>query len=158
MRSVFRVLEIYEFEKQFNCIYHATKVDLSLLAQLHKKLFFAGMNLPKFNLNSRKLWIKEGFNKHYKASAIMTYRPSNDWLIDLINPIWHGGGDIFISLSLLDLIFSADFSNFQSFGVENLHQSGYFDTLPSSLSLINDVPWRLLLSNIMPDKVNALSM
>ena len=39
IRSVFRVLDIYDFEKQFNCIYHATKVDLSLLAQLHKKLF-----------------------------------------------------------------------------------------------------------------------
>ena len=41
-------------------------------------------------------------------------------------------------LSLLDQILSADifqkFPNF--FGGENWHQSGYFDTLPSSLSLI----------------------
>ena len=40
IRSVFRILEIYDFEKKHNCIYHATKVDLSLLAQLHKKNFF----------------------------------------------------------------------------------------------------------------------
>ena len=63
IRLVFRVLEMYDFKKQFNCIYHATKVDLSLLPQLHKKLFSAGsagMNLPKFNLNSRKVWTKQG--------------------------------------------------------------------------------------------------
>ena len=39
---------------------------------------------------------------------------------------------IFIPLSLLDQILSAEFfTNF--FGGENLHQLGYFDTLPSSL-------------------------
>ena len=53
------------------------------------------------------------------------------------------GEDIFISLSLLDQILSADFF-FQKFpnffGGENLHQPGYFDTLPSSLSLIKIAP------------------
>ena len=67
------------------------------------------MNLPKFNLNSRKLWTKQGSKKRYIAGAIMTYRPNNEWLIDLINPIWHGRGDILIPLSLLDQILSADF-------------------------------------------------
>jgi hypothetical protein len=45
------------------------------------------------------------------------------------------------------------------FGGENLHQSGYFDTLPSSLSLIklslggSKDEHFFLLSNVMPDRV-----
>ena len=46
----------------------------------------------------------------------------------MFNPIWHGGGDIFIPLSLLDQILSAEF--FQKFpnffGGENLHQWVFF--------------------------------
>ena len=56
-----------------------------------------------------------------------------------LNPVWHGD-DIFIPLSLLDQIFQK-FPNF--FGGEKLYQSGYFDTLLSSLSLIKVVVWRL---------------
>ena len=85
------------------------------------------MNLPKFNLNSRKLWTKQGFKKRYIAGALMTYRPNNEWLIDLINPIWHGRGDILIPLSLLDQILSADFFS-KIFDGENWHPSSYFDT------------------------------
>ena len=49
------------------------------------------------------------------------------------------GGDTFIPLLFLDQLLSADFfSNF--FGAENLHQSGYFDTLPSTLNLMKVGP------------------
>ena len=56
------------------------------------------------------------------------------------------------------LLFFQKFQNI--FGGEDLHQLGYFDTLPSLLSLIKIVLWRLqrwaffLFSNIMPDRVN----
>ena len=50
--------------------------------------------------------------------------------------------DTFIPLFFLDQILSANF--FQKFpnffGGKNWHESGYFDTLPSSLSLIKVVP------------------
>ena len=54
-------------------------------------------------------------------------------------------GDTFISLSFLDQILSADFLSKLSklFEGENLHQAGYFDTLPSLLSLLKVAPrWR----------------
>ena len=57
-------------------------------------------------------------------------------------------GDTFISLSFLDLIFSADFLSKRSkrFGGKNWHQSGYFDTLPRLLSLLKVAPRCSLLS------------
>ena len=63
----------------------------------------------------------------------------------MINPIWHGRGYFYplvlFWLRFCQLIFFQKFPNF--FGGENLHQLGYFDTQPSSLSLIKVVPWRL---------------
>ena len=52
------------------------------------------------------------------------------------------GQDIFILLNLLDQILSDFFfQNFpDSFADENWDQSEYFDTLPSSLSLIKFAP------------------
>ena len=56
------------------------------------------------------------------------------------------GEDIFIALSLLDQIFSADLKKkFQTF-LEvkiDINQVTYFDTLPSSLSVIKVTPWWL---------------
>ena len=51
------------------------------------------------------------------------------------NPNWHEG-DTLISWSFLDQILSDDFLSKLSklFEGENLHQAGYFDTLPSLLS------------------------
>ena len=53
-------------------------------------------------------------------------------------------GDTFISLAFLDQISSADFffKNFQTFLEVKIYlrQSGYFDTLPSPLSLIKVAP------------------
>ena len=48
-------------------------------------------------------------------------------------------GDTFTSLSFLDEILSAEFLSKRSkhFGGKNWHHSGYFDTLPSLLSLLN---------------------
>ena len=48
-------------------------------------------------------------------------------------------GDNFIPLLILDQILSADFLSKRSklFGSKNWHHSGYFDTLPSLLSLLN---------------------
>jgi len=47
--------------------------------------------------------------------------------------------DTFVSLSFLDQILSAEFLSKGSklFWGKNWHQSGYFDTLPSLLSLLN---------------------
>ena len=47
-------------------------------------------------------------------------------------------GDTFISFWFLDQILSADFISklYKLFGVENWHQSSYFDTLPSLLSFL----------------------
>ena len=53
------------------------------------------------------------------------------------------GQDIFIPLSLLDQILSTEFFFQDSFGGEICDKSGYFDTLPSSLSLIKVASWLL---------------
>ena len=47
------------------------------------------------------------------------------------------GGDIFIPLSFLDQILSADFLSklFKLFEGENWNQSGYFDTLPQLIKV-----------------------
>ena len=80
-----------------------------------------------------------------------------------LNPIWQGRG-YFYPLVLFgsDYVSWIFFQKFpENFGSENWHQSGYFDTLPSSLSLINDVRRELfrwaffLLSHAMPDRVKV---
>ena len=70
----------------------------------------------------------------------------------------HGG-----PLVLSVLVESADFFSkisklFWRYIHKNLHQSGHFDTLPSSLNLICKWLWRwafFLLSNVMPDRVKS---
>ena len=55
-----------------------------------------------------------------------------------VNPILHGHGPFYMLV-----LFGLDFVKLPNFvGGENSHQSGWFDTLPSSLSLIYAPRWR----------------
>ena len=85
----------------------------------------------------------------------------------IVNPLWHGGGrGIFLSpcpfwIRFCQQIFFQKSSNF--FGNENRHQSSYFDTLPSSLSLLKVASVALkmsifLLSKVMPKRVKVCTV
>jgi hypothetical protein len=69
-------------------------------------------------------------------------------------------------LSFLDQLWSAEFLSKCSklFGSKNWHQSGYFDTLPSLLSLFKVAPryrkrWAFFfLSKVMPNRVKERAL
>ena len=88
------------------------------------------MNKFKIHKNLFKYW--------FTLLQFAMYHPVLSHLEVATNLSLFGTGDIFIPLSLLDQILSADFfSKFPNFfWGENLHQLGYFDTLPGSLSLV----------------------
>ena len=81
-----------------------------------------------------------GWLKRILAGSLYNVYEPND---AEINPIWHGGGGAFLSACPNWIRFCKLITKIPKiFEGKNLHQSGYFDILPSSLSLIKVVPWR----------------
>ena len=76
------------------------------------------------SITIKKMWMAKDFGKSIVALTL-----------------FGTGGDTFIPCPFLDVSWIF-FKNFQTFfGGENWHQSGYFDTMPSSLSLTKVGPW-----------------
>ena len=100
------------------------------------------VNSLSYHPNYIYSWFIKGLFFKTKIHIFLTFILSNTGInattfknFFMFLPYLAPGGDTFIPLLFLDQLLSADFfSNF--FGGENLHQSGYFDTLPRTLNLM----------------------